>query len=277
MKIIDTCTFFNEVETLKIRLSLLYEKVDTFVICESNLTHSGIKKSYNFLDNHHEFSKWMDKIVFLKYEPETSNLDFSIPQKVYTPSSASWAIEMGQRNFIANYLLDQNHEDIAIICDVDEIWNPSLADYIKSGSIRHKAARLEMQFHYYFLNCIGVGRSNSIWVHPYLTKVAFIKENADLSKIRVEQRLPSIGNAGWHFSYLGGAQKVAEKINAFAHQEINTPEINNLKHLKNCIHLGIDHLKRDGYEWAFRPVDWYPEIMKDEMKKYPHLIRSNLI
>ena len=56
MKIIDAFPFFNEIEILKIRLSMLYDKVDTFVICESNITHSGIHKPYNFLEFKNELT-----------------------------------------------------------------------------------------------------------------------------------------------------------------------------------------------------------------------------
>ena len=166
---------------------------------------------------------------------------------------------------------------MAVICDVDEIWNPSLSDFIRSGKIGYEAARLEMKFYCYHLNCEGVGVGNSKWNHPYFAKMDYFKSNKNLSKIRLEAPLPVIGNAGWHFSYLGGAEKVSDKINAFAHQETNTTEINNLKHLQHCINLGIDHLNRPDHEWAFRPIDYYPESLRNEMKKYPHLIKSNLV
>jgi beta-1,4-mannosyl-glycoprotein beta-1,4-N-acetylglucosaminyltransferase len=55
MKIIDAFTFFNEIDILKIRLNLLYEKVDYFLICEANITHSGYKKPYYFLENKKNF------------------------------------------------------------------------------------------------------------------------------------------------------------------------------------------------------------------------------
>jgi beta-1,4-mannosyl-glycoprotein beta-1,4-N-acetylglucosaminyltransferase len=277
MKIIDAFTFFNEIDVLKIRLSLLYEKVDTFVICESNVTHSGKTKQYNFLEHKNEFMPWMDKITFLQYEPDISELNFSQKDSEYNPSSAPWQIEISQRNFLSSILITQNPADVAIISDIDEIWNPSFFDFIRSGKISYEAARLEMQFHSYYLNCVGVGRANSKWTHPYFAKIGYINSNKNLSKIRLEARLPEIGNAGWHFSYLGGAEKVSDKINAFAHQETNTAEINNLIHLKRCINLGIDHLSRPDHEWAFRPIDCYPEVIRNEMKKYPHLIKSSLI
>jgi beta-1,4-mannosyl-glycoprotein beta-1,4-N-acetylglucosaminyltransferase len=275
-KIIDACLFFNEVDTLKIRLGLLYEVVDLFVICESNITFSGLKKPYNFLEHENEFMPWMDKIVFLKFEPDTSNLDFSQKDISYNPASAAWKIEIAQRNFLSQFLSSQDDNDIAIICDVDEIWKPAIAREIRSGEISYDVARLEMQFHYYFLNCEGIGRNNSKWRFPFLSKIASIKSNPNLHGTRNGAILPIIGDAGWHFSYLGGAQKISDKINAFSHQETNTLEINNLQHLERCINLGIDHLNRPNHEWAFHPIDFYPEDIRNEMKKFHHLIKSSL-
>lgn len=277
MKIFDAFIFFNEIDILKIRLSLLYEKVDAFVICESNVTHSGQTKKYNFLEHKNELMPWMDKITFLQYEPDISHLDTSKKDSKYNPSSPYWQIERGQRNFLSSILFSQNPADIAIVSDVDEIWNPTFSDSLRSGEICYDAARLEMQFHYYYLNCVGVGRANSKWTHPYFAKIDYIKSNKNLSKVRTEVHLPTIGNAGWHFSFLGGAEKVSDKINAFAHQETNTAEINNPIHLNHCINLGIDHLNRPDYEWEFRPIDCFPEDLRNEMEKYPHLIKSNPI
>jgi len=111
----------------------------------------------------------------------------------------------------------------------------------------------------------------------FFSNFDFLKKNVNLSQIRTEYKLPIVGNAGWHFSYLGGPVKVSEKISAFAHQETNTNEINNLNHLNRCINQGIDHLGREGHDWAFRPIDYYPEYLKKEMLKYKHLIKKNLI
>jgi beta-1,4-mannosyl-glycoprotein beta-1,4-N-acetylglucosaminyltransferase len=277
MKIIDAFIFFNEIDTLKIRLSLLYEKVHQFVICESNITHSGQSKKYNFLEHKNEFLPWLDKITFLKYEPDISNLDFTKKDEVYNPSSASWQIEEGQRNFLSTFISAQDHNDYAIVCDVDEVWNPNFADFLRSETINLEVGKLELSFHYYYLNCVGVGQNNKIWTQAFFAKVSYIQANPNLSKIRVNLNIPSITNAGWHFSYLGGAEKISEKINAFAHQETNTAEINNLKYLEHCISLGIDHLGRPDHEWAFHPVGYYPPEIKAEMEKFPHLIKKSLI
>jgi len=84
MKIIDAFTFFNEVDLLKIRLELLYPQVDRFLICESNLTHSGHEKKYNYLIHEKEFEKWKDKITYIQFEQEIKNLEikgFKMPYK----------------------------------------------------------------------------------------------------------------------------------------------------------------------------------------------------
>jgi len=269
IKIIDAFPFFNEIDTLKLRLSLLYEAVELFVICESNITHSGLCKPHFYLENALAFLPWSDKILLLKYEPDVSCINFADP-------STPWLLENGQRNFISNFLVTQNPDDIAVICDVDEIWNPDLSGLLRSGQISCRVAKLEMQFHYYYLNCFGYGDHNSKWQHPFFSRVDQILSSPDLSQTRVNFSLPVVDNAGWHFSYLGGAELVSMKISSFAHQETNVPEINNLMHLKRCIDLGIDHLNRLGFNWAFRPVGCYPDKLQIEMRKFPHHIRSAL-
>jgi beta-1,4-mannosyl-glycoprotein beta-1,4-N-acetylglucosaminyltransferase len=277
MKILDAFTFYNELDILKIRLDLLYEKVDKFVICESNVTFSGHPKRYYFEDNKNEFLPYLDKILLLHYEPDISSLNFSNKDTEYNPFSAPWIVETGQRNFLSSALTTFDADDIAFVSDVDEIWNPELSDSIKSREIPFESARLEMQMHYYYLNCFSVGQNDFKWTRPFFSEIAQIKLNPDLNEIRIKAGLPIIKNSGWHFSYLGGAKKISEKINAFSHQETNTPDINNLTHLEQCINLGRDHLNRPGYGWAFRPVDYYPVPLREQMKKFPHLVRSSLI
>lgn len=258
MRVIDCCIFFNEVDLLKIRLSLLYDYADVFVICESNVTHSGAPKEFNFLKNKEQFEPWIDKIVFLKYEPNVAGLDFSKKKEGFDPESTAWQIENGQRNHLATYLLSQNDDDFAILCDVDEVWHPRLEQYLRSGELGLDRARLAMQFHYYYLNCAGIGSANSTWIMPYFSKIALIKKDPDLSRVRSEVKMDSVEKMGWHFSYIGGIEKIIQKLDAYAHQETNTEEIKNVNHLLRCINEGQDHLNREDHLWAFHPVDYYP-------------------
>jgi len=50
-KIIDCFTFYNEIDLLNYRLSVLNDVVDYFVIVEATHTHVGKKKYYIFKEN----------------------------------------------------------------------------------------------------------------------------------------------------------------------------------------------------------------------------------
>jgi len=283
MKIFDCFPFFNEIELLKIRLELLYPHVDHFVICEANITHSGFSKPYYYENSLAEFTQYADKIIYLKYEPniEWINFDDSYPQ--FNSNSAPWIIERGQRDYLWTYLQHQSAEDMAIVSDADEIWNPSLTSALIS-TIKAEFGRLVMYNHYYFLNCIGIGKFNSKWGASYFAKIAYLMNNPQLSQIR-ESLLAhnpnsnnfTVENAGWHFSYLGGSKKIRQKIESFAHQELNLEEIKNLERLENCVNLGIDYLNRDGHAWAFLPIERYPKKLSELMRRNPDLCKHNLI
>ena len=66
MKIYDCSIFFNENLLTEIRLNLLDEVVDYFVICESYYDHRGKVKGYLFDQN--KFIKFKEKIIYLKID-----------------------------------------------------------------------------------------------------------------------------------------------------------------------------------------------------------------
>ena len=64
MKIYDCFIFNNEVDLLKLRLNILDDVVDKFVIIEGKKTFSGNDKESIFLKNKEKFSRWEDKIIY---------------------------------------------------------------------------------------------------------------------------------------------------------------------------------------------------------------------
>lgn len=77
--------FYNELDLLEIRLNVLNDVVDKFVLCESTKTHSGEEKKLYFEDNKKRFSKFLPKIIHI----------IDTPDKTY---SSSWGYENHQRN-----------------------------------------------------------------------------------------------------------------------------------------------------------------------------------
>ena len=62
---------------------------------------------------------------------------------------------------------------------------------------------------------------------------------------RERAKFKVVSNAGWHFSSLGGVQIIMEKIEAFAHDELNTPEFINKDEGFDKINNGIDLFGRN--------------------------------
>ena len=57
MKIIDSFLFFNEFDMLDLRLNILDEYVDEFVLVESEVGFTGKPKRLFFNENKHKFEK----------------------------------------------------------------------------------------------------------------------------------------------------------------------------------------------------------------------------
>ena len=74
MKIFDCTLFYDENLILDLRLNILNNYVDKFVISESRYTHSGKKKKLNFDINN--FSKFKEKIIYLVSEKDKNLMSF---------------------------------------------------------------------------------------------------------------------------------------------------------------------------------------------------------
>ena len=63
MKVFDSFIFFNELELLEMRLNILKDVVDYFVLTESPFTVSGNEKPLYYQENKDRFGKLNDKII----------------------------------------------------------------------------------------------------------------------------------------------------------------------------------------------------------------------
>ena len=124
MKIFDCFMYFDEEEVLDLRLNVLYDSVDYFVIVESIYNHKGEERDLLF--DLEKFKKFSNKIIYLKHEkiPETVEIinnddDEKEKDKKYIMNALYR--ENAQRNFIVNGLKNANENDLILISDVDEI------------------------------------------------------------------------------------------------------------------------------------------------------------
>ena len=73
MAIYDCFQFFDEEHVLDIRLNVLNEFVDYFVIVESTSDHQGNHKELNF--DIFKFKKFKNKIIYLVYDKQPNKIE----------------------------------------------------------------------------------------------------------------------------------------------------------------------------------------------------------
>jgi beta-1,4-mannosyl-glycoprotein beta-1,4-N-acetylglucosaminyltransferase len=278
----DCFMFFNELDLLEIRLNVLSEVVDKFVLVEANKTFTNKDKPFFFEENKERYKAFIDKIIHIKiedynFEPFTE-VEYPIPlvkpnmsQKEY---HSAWNMEHYQRNQISRGLVHCSLDDVILISDLDEIPNPkAITHYKENGSgIYH----MEQLLFYYYLNY-----QKGIPKYLYAAKITRYKEIVDNhytpQNIRNYRSAKKLKHGGWHFTYLGGVEAIKYKLRSYSHQEFNNDRYINDK-IETKIHKGLNLFDQIGIR--FIPVKItsksHPEYIFDNIKKYSHLIYPHI-
>lgn len=272
--IYDCFIFYNELDLLEARLELYKDKVDYFVICEADRTHSGIPKPYNYLDNIDRFKEYSDKIIYLAVELNIEGLDITHKPLTMDFSTAYFNLEEQHRRGLAHSFTKIHDNDVVLLSDLDEFPSYEVLDYLKQNTPDEPFV-LTQQLHYYYVNCKSVG-NGSHWNGTMVVNGALAKCNdgQSLRQLRgnVNKAYP---NAGWHFSYLGGIDKIKDKIQSYSHQEFNTHVILDDKNLSTCLNEGKDIFGRNGEKYEFTSLNEYPSYLINVISKYPKFINNN--
>lgn len=196
MIIVDCFPFFNELDVLELRLKILSNHVDKFILVEASKTQSKLDKPFYFEENKHRYSEFLDKIVHIKIE------DY--------PNEGGWAMENFQRNCINIGIesLNLNDEDLIAISDVDEIWNPKKINEILYNLQREKFISCLMDYFVFFLNLKTL---NKRWTGTVFTKFKDYKPQTPQYIRNIKDSIFYVDNCGWHFGYQGGKEMVYNK------------------------------------------------------------------
>jgi|TARA_B110001452_G_C15205569_1_gene418230 beta-1,4-mannosyl-glycoprotein beta-1,4-N-acetylglucosaminyltransferase len=257
MKIIDSFIFYNELDLLEYRLSILNEYVDYFILVESSYTFTGKPKKLYYQENKDRFDKFNHKIIHIN----VTNPPFIFPNINYNANN-QWRNEYHQRCQIAlgiNKLIPYlNNEDIIITSDVDEIPNPNILQNIKNNTLQYdmnNLNRLELDMYYYNLNFrVGDGAN---WHGIKLLNIKTYKSlKISFQQMRLWEHshsLPIINSGGWHLSYFGDKEFIKNKIMAFSHQEYNNYNYLNDYNLEKALKNGINLI--GGLDLQFIPIN----------------------
>lgn len=285
-KIYDCFCFFNELDLLELRLNVLNDHVDYFVISEASVTHTGVAKPFYFEENKERFSKFLHKIIHLKIEDTPDDfinlppVDLSTPDGVEVAkihefintqtrrfdrrTQIAYGRDFYQKECVRRGLIACNDEDIILFSDCDEIPNPEKLAVLQTYLSESKFFAFNQTGYYYYLNML----KEHNWKG---TKMGLYKDLKDYSynELRAEDSYP-LTNGGWHFSYMGGPEKVKHKIESFSAQEMNNPHV--IQNIINNINNGIDPFFRSQLT-EVKIDESYPKYLLENLEKYRHMIK----
>ena len=173
--------YSDENMLLDLRLNILNEFIDKFVIVEAQYTHDGKTKKLNF--DIKNFLKFKDKIEYvivdmqppdLINEGKEDDLDLISEKKIIN----SIRRDNFQRNQISSGLKKANDEDLIIISDLDEIPNLKNLNFSK---IKNNLYFFMQKMFYYKFNLYY---ENYIWFGSRATKKKNLKSPQWLRNIK---------------------------------------------------------------------------------------------
>ena len=270
-KLYDCFIFNNETDLLEIRLNILNDYVDYFVIIESSETFTGLKKKLFF--NIENYPKFKDKIIY------------GVINK-FPKNGTAWQNEDYQRNYISKLLENANSEDFIMISDLDEIpnlKNINLLDYDE------KLIVFEQRLFLYKLN---YGEAKPSWHGTRCVKKKNLKSPQHLRNLKTHKRysfyridkkyfsnkyeasFKVIENGGWHFSWLGNINFIRKKLESFSHTELNNDKINNANYIDTCIKNLQPLEKKQKIDLKKIPIseEYLPRYIIDNITKYKLLL-----
>ena len=261
-KIISVFPFNDELTLLKIRLHEMADWVDHFVLVEAAQTFVGNPKPLAYAEHRAEFAAFEAKIVHVTLE--------SFPDYIRT----HWARDFHQRDAAAPALAALcSDRDLVLITDVDEIVDRRALEGFEGDF-----ARLHMPLHRFFLNYRPVrdsqlrnGRAGAVWRADALRRYGLSYARFQLS--RLEKDWARILDAGWHFTSVGDAERIARKYANYAHQE----EGKGLEPLRerSGVELLLDELKRGQVQQGWERCeidDGFPAYIRDHQDELAALI-----
>jgi len=282
MKVFDSFIFFNELELLEMRLNILDDVVDYFVLTESPFTVSGNEKPLYYQENKDMFGKFNDKIVHHiteeipndfnhllekskfhvaykdpdPYGTPMINLPVRFQRALFNRNNSAFGIEKA----------GVTDDDLVITSDADEIVNPLLLQDLEwFNPSNHYVA--ECRAFYYKLNFLyqedWMGSRLCTWKHLKNTTIDQHRQD--------HENAHKIQDAGWHFSFLGNAENFKLKLASYEHTENNTDTVT--RNAEEKIESGLDPLGR-GQTYKAVPIDdSYPDYITRNQDKYAEFIK----
>ena len=290
MKIYDCTMFFDESMIFELRLNILNNFVDKFIVVESLFTHSGKKKEQNF--NIENYPKFKDKIIYILLENEPK-VPFLINENSkdkigHQRLNSLKRIEI-QYNALSEGIAEASDDDLVILSDCDEI--PNLEE-LNLNNLKNEIILFKQKIFYYKFNLL---HSSMDWYGSKACKkkklisfdwLRYVKNkkypiwrfDAFFSKNKYIN-LKVLNNGGWHFSKIKNEEDIFNLLSVYGeHNEFNISGITkkNIKELIDNHELYFDHSLdkkgQDKYSSKIKldkvDLNHLPKYLSDNINKY---------
>lgn len=278
-KVVDCFIYFNEKELFELRINLLKDHVDHFIVAESNQTHSGKPRQFQCKKLIEEYNLPKDKITVIEvmYPSES----FMHPEQIDVINSSSsessnevsaWSRERIQRDAMNRYIESYDDKTVFIVSDCDEILDPTkvqfLTNFVREHNIIVKIplALLEgnaNQRVYDGDKPVPWDMSLFICTKQHLSQVTPTNIRSGVGNIFgvnwLTQNGANIEDCGWHFTWMGDSERRKVKAESFIHYAnmsmVNTLSYNSMKEMHT------NNKKYDNYILRDYPNSNLPQII----------------
>jgi len=285
--------FFDEEMLLDLRLNVLNEYVDKFVVTEATYMHSGKSKKLIFDIN--KFSKFKDKIIYKVIDEQPNNIEQIYEndkdekdtrgQKLVNNSNKR---EHFQRDGALSVLKKADPEDIILINDIDEIPNLKELDFRK---INKKIIIFKQKVYLYKFNLLyeGLGwHGSKACRKKYFISPQWLRDvkHKKYSPLRIDtffsktkySSIQYVDNGGWHFSNIKSPEDIEKKFSNYLHHQefeysgLNLSDIKKIVKEKKILydHSADKTKNKLNITKTLKKVDLIemPNYIKDNYKKY---------
>jgi FkbM family methyltransferase len=242
--IIDCFPYFNEKEILELRINLLNDYVDYFIIMEGDRTHSGAPKEFTCMKDLEVLDINTDKVIVLQVElPEGEDIHNQIDIKNIIKNElergvegnkkylSHWARERIQRDALLNLVDDCDDNTVFFITDCDEIIDPKNIEYIARVVRDNPEAIIKIplvflegsancRVYYKNGNPVEWNISTFACLKSHLKKATPTELRCNISDYElrfITENGNYVSDLGWHFGWMGDIERRRTKSQSFLH------------------------------------------------------------
>lgn len=240
--IVDYFIYFNEKELLELRIHMLKDYVDKFVIVDADRTFTGKSKGFTCKDTLKELGLWNEdkiQVIELELHSDDDSVEYTDNDRYYNHNDEAkmrvGSRERIQRDALVTVLDQFDDNTVFIVSDCDEIINPLNISFLSDIARRDDKSILKIPLSYLQGRAdLRVYNTNTGNPYPWdcsmfmATKTQLLKHSPNdiRSNFNISFSIAYAGEGniryedlGWHFSWMGDSMRKKIKSHSYSHYD----------------------------------------------------------